>query len=220
MNEKPLPTIAILGGTGNEGPSLALRWARAGYPIIIGSRKLEKAKETAERLNQELGIDSILGLENPDAAKNAQICVLTVVATAHQVALKGLKDALQGKILVDATARVDYRDPKPPPPPSAASIAQKILGPGVRVVGAFQNVPAHTLRRELDKPVDTDVLVCSDDAMAAESVVQLANDGGMRAYFAGDLDNAIVAEGLTAILISLNKIYKVRTASIGISGIE
>lgn len=220
MNDEALPTIAILGGTGNEGPGLALRWARVGYPIVIGSRKLEKARDTAARLNEELGIESICGLENADAAKEAEICVLTVVATAHQAALKSLKDALQGKILVDATARVDFRDPTPPSPPSAARIAQEILGPDVRVVAAFQNVPAHALKQDLDQPVQTDVLVLSDDAEAADRVVQLAQDGGMRAYYAGGLDDAIVAEGLTAILINLNKIHNVRTASIGVRGID
>jgi NADPH-dependent F420 reductase len=139
--------------------------------------------------------------------------------SAHQSALVSLKDDLEGKILVDATARVDFRDPKPPVPPSAARIAQDILGNGVRVVAAFQNVPAHTLRKDLDQPIDTDVLVCADDSTAAEHVVKLAEDGGMRAYFAGGLDNAIVVEGLTSILISLNKNYGIKTATIQVTGI-
>jgi len=215
-----LPKIAILGGTGKEGPGLAMRWANAGYPVIIGSRKTEKAQETADRLNSQLGIKSISGKQNNAAARDAELCVLTVVQSAHQSALMSLKDDLEGKILVDATARVDFRDPRPPVPPSAARIAQDILGVGVQVVAAFQNVPAHALRIDLDKPIATDVLVCSDNAVAAQRVVGLANDGGMRAYFAGGLDNAIVVEGLTSILISLNKNYKVKTATIQVSGIN
>jgi len=197
-----------------------MRWATVGYPIIIGSRQLEKAQATAAELNTQLGLDTIAGLENGDAARQADICVLTVVQAAHQAALEGLKADLQGKILVDATARVDFRDPRPPAPPSAARLAQEILGPGVRVVAAFQNVPAHALKKDLGQSLETDVLVCADDLEAAESVIQLAGAGGMCAYYAGNLDNAIVVEGLTSILISLNKRYGVKTASIGVTGLE
>lgn len=121
------PVIAVLGGTGNEGPGLALRWANAGYKIIIGSRKQDKAEATAAELNEKLGIDSIIGMANADAARTADINVLTVVASAHQYALESLKDALQWKILVDATARLSFPDLKPPSPPSAAEIAQEIF---------------------------------------------------------------------------------------------
>ena len=109
-----LPIIAILGGTGKEGPGLALRWGSAGYPIIIGSRQLEKAETTAAELNAKLNVNTVRGLENGDAARQAEICILTVVQAAHQAALEGLVEDLQGKILVDATARVDFRDPRPP----------------------------------------------------------------------------------------------------------
>jgi hypothetical protein len=219
MSANPLPTIAILGGTGKEGPGLALRWASAGYPIIIGSRQQEKAEATAAELNAKLGIDTIRGMENSLAARQADLCVLTVVQAAHQSALEALKEDLQGKILVDATARVDFRDPRPPEPPSAGRIAQQILGPGVRVVAAFQNVPAHALKKNLGQSLDLDVLVCADDPQAAEEVIRLAEAGGMRGFYAGNLDNAIVVEGLTSILISLNARYGVKTASIGITGI-
>jgi len=215
-----LPIIAILGGTGKEGPGLAMRWARAGYSIIIGSRQLEKAQATAAELNAKLGLISIRGLENHDAVREADLCVLTVVQSAHSAALEDLKEVLQGKILVDATARVDFMDPKPPPPPSAARVAQNILGAGVRVVAAFQNVPAHALKKDLSQPLNTDVLVCADELAAAESVISLAKAGGMRAYYAGGLDNAIIVEGLTALLISINKQYKVKTASISVSGVN
>ena len=213
------PIIAVLGGTGNEGPGLAMRWANAGYKIIIGSRQKEKAEATAAELNQKLGIETITGMQNADAARSADISVLTVVASAHQPALEGLKDALQGKILVDATARLSFPNLDPPAPPSAAEIAQEILGPGVRVVAAFQNVPAHALR-DLDQPVPSDVLVCADDLEAAKQVIQLAKDGNMGAYYAGKLANAITVEGLTSLLIVMNKHHKVKTASIGITGIS
>ena len=97
--EKKKPKVAILGGTGNEGPGLAMRWAVAGYPIIIGSRVLERAQTTASDLNEQLDGVNIMGLINADAAKMADICVLTVVQSAHQLAVSGLKDELQGKSL-------------------------------------------------------------------------------------------------------------------------
>lgn len=205
MKEKPV--IAILGGTGKEGPGLALRWAKAGYKIIIGSRQEDKAKATAAELNQQLLIDSIEGRINEEAARAAGICVLTVAQTAQQEALVGLKQVLQGKILVDATARVDFRHPQPPSQPSAARMAQEILGQGTQVVAAFQNVPASALKKDLDEQVMTDVLVCADDVAAAEQVVALSEAGGMRAFYAGDLDNAVTVEGITALLICMNKHY-------------
>lgn len=217
MNQM-LPKIAILGGTGKEGPGLAMRWAMAGYTILIGSRQLEKAQGIASELCQKLGLTSIIGMENGPAARQADICVLTVVQVAHQEALQAIREDLQGKILVDATARVDFRDPHPPEAPSAARQAQTLLGSGVRVVAAFQNVPAHALRK-LDQPLETDVLVCSDDTDAAIQVIALAKAGGMRAYFAGGLDNAVVVEGMTALLIAINKHYGINNTSIQVSGI-
>jgi NADPH-dependent F420 reductase len=218
--DKPLPTIAILGGTGNEGPGLALRWANLGYPVVIGSRQKEKAQSTAARLNEQLESKIIEGFENGEAARKADICILTVVHTAHQQAIEGLKADLQGKILVDATARVDFRNPKPPSPPSAARMAQETLGPEVRVVAAFQNVPAAALHKNLDRLIEDDVLICADDPKDIELVSELVQALGMGAYYAGNLDNAIVVEGLTSILISMNKHYGSRTGSIRVSGIN
>jgi NADPH-dependent F420 reductase len=220
MPSKSLPTIAILGGTGKEGPGLALRWASVGYPIIIGSRQAEKAQSTAKELNEILGQTSIRGLENGPAARQADICVMTIVQEVHDAAVESLKQDLKGKILVDATARVDFRDPRPPDPPSAARIAQNILGPEVRLVAAFQNVPSHILKKNLGQQIDAEVLVCADDLEAAEEVVQLAEGGGMTAYYAGGLDNSVVIEGITSILISLNKYYGVKTASIHVTGLK
>jgi 8-hydroxy-5-deazaflavin:NADPH oxidoreductase len=225
MEDTILPTIAILGGTGKEGTGLALRWASAGYPIIIGSRQLEKAQGAAAELNDRLNsigladAPPVQGLENDQAARQADLCVLTVVQSAHQSAIEGLKDALQGKILVDATARVEFRDPHPPQPPSAARLAQDQLGPGATVVAAFQNVPASALKKKVGQPMELDVLVCADSVEAAEQVIKLVEAAGMNGYYAGDLDNAVVVEGLTSLLISLNKHYGGH-ASIGVTGIK
>ena len=220
-NGKPkLPLIAVLGGTGKEGSGLAMRWAHAGYPIIIGSRQQDRAKATADELNGLLALDTIRGMDNAAAAQAADICILTVVQSAHQEAILGLKAHLQGKILVDATARVDFKDARPPMPPAAARYAQNLLGPGVRVVAAFQNVSANLLKKNLDQPLNTDVLVCADDLEAAQQVIGLALAAGMRAFYAGDLDNAVVVEGLTAVLITLNKYYGTRAATINVTGLS
>lgn len=213
------PIIAILGGTGSEGKGLALRWAAVGYRIIIGSRQAERAARVAGEINHYLGLDTVVGKENRIAAGEADICVLTVQHSAHAQALEGLKDGLPGKILVDATSRVDYRNPAPPEPPSAAQQAQAMLDPSVRIVAAFQSVPAKTLSKSVGGRLDADVLVCSDDVEAAERVIRLANDAGMRGYYAGKLANAIVVEGLTSILISLNRHYGIKDASIMVTGI-
>jgi NADPH-dependent F420 reductase len=214
-----LPIIAIIGGTGKEGTGLATRWAAAGYMIVIGSRDIEKAKLTSDSINKRLGIESVIGLTNVGAVKMAEICVLTVVQSAHQQAIESLKDDLLGKILIDATSRVDYRDPHPPEPPSAGQQSQAILGPNVRVVAAFQNVPAQSLSRMIGQSMDADALVCSDDLDAAEQVINLVKAAGMRGYYAGRLANAIVVEGLTSILISMNQYYNIKNSSVRITGI-
>jgi len=212
-------TIAIIGGTGQLGPGLALRWAHAGHRVLIGSRQAEKAQSVAAELNKELGKDLIQGMENTAAAKQADLCVLTVVQDAHEAALKSVKDAVQGRILVDTTARLSFPDLTPPAPPAAACMAQDLLGAGVRVVAAFQTVPAASLRKNFAQPLDSDVLVCCDDAAAAEEVLGLARDAGLNGYFAGTLDKAIVVEGLTSILVSMNKHYKSRHGTIKVAGI-
>jgi len=198
------PKIAILGGTGKLGTGLALRWGSNGYPVIIGSRTEEKALAAAKKIREMTGQENIQGMENSRAAREGEISVLTVVAAAHQVALESLKDHLQGKILVDATARITFPDPKPPAPPSSAKIAQDLLGEDVRVVAAYQNVPASMLK-DLGKPIPSDILICSDDRDAADQVIELTRGAGMRAYYAGDLDLAVTVEGLTAVLVNLNK---------------
>jgi NADPH-dependent F420 reductase len=219
MTESNLPSIAILGGTGKEGSGLALRWARAGYNVIIGSRSAERAAQTAVEINAQLGTNNAQGLDNETACRTADIIVLTVPPEAQIDTLAGVKSLLAGKILVDATARVDAKDPKPPPGRAAAREAQDFLGAEVRVVAAFQNVPAHALKK-LDTELASDVMVCGDDPEARAQVVRLAEVAGMQAYEAGGLDNGIVVEGLTALIIAMNKRYKSKVGGIRVSGIN
>jgi NADPH-dependent F420 reductase len=145
--------------------------------------------------------------------------VLTVPPEAQLETLAGVKSLLAGKILVDATARVDAKDPKPPTGKSAAREAQDLLGVDVRVVAAFQNVPAHALKK-LDVELASDVMVCGDDPEARAQVVKLAEAAGMQAYEAGGLDNGIVVEGLTALIIAMNKRYKSKVGGVRVSGIN
>lgn len=220
MSEKMILTLAIIGGTGKLGPGLAMRWASAGYRVVIGSRKVEKAQRIAAELNEALGIETIMGLENKEAVTLADICILTVKADAHEAIVKQLKGVLNGKIIVDTTARVDFKDPKPPAPPSAASLAQEKFGTEARVVAAFQTVPAHRLTENLDQPLDLDVLVCSDDRDAAQEVMMLAEGADMKAFYAGGLDNSITLEGISALLINLNNAHDSKTASFKVSGLS
>ena len=215
-------TIAVLGGTGNEGPGLALRWAKSGqYKVIIGSRQAEKGQRVAAELNERLGQNLIEGMANDDAAANAELCILTVPYKAQGPTLAGLKDLLQGKTLVDVT--VPLAPPKVshvnvPAGGSAGLEAQAILGDGVHVVSAFQNVGAAHLAED-DSHIDCDVLVCGDDKAAKAEAIALAEAAGMRGIDAGPLKNSVVVEGLTAVLIGINIRHKSKGAGIKITGI-
>jgi NADPH-dependent F420 reductase len=215
-------TIAVIGGTGHEGPGLALRWAKSGqYQVIIGSRQPEKARRVAAELNERLGRDVMCGMTNPDATAAADLVVLTVPYSAHAPTLESIRDHLAGKILVDVS--VPLQPPEVtrvhiPAGGSAAAEAQALLGDAVRVVAAFQNVGAAHLK-DPDQPIDCDVLVCGDDQAAKAEAIALARAVGARGLDAGPLQNAVVIEGLTAVLIGINQRYKVRSAGIRISGL-
>jgi NADPH-dependent F420 reductase len=216
-------TLAVIGGTGKEGSGLILRWARSGYRVLIGSRDAGRAETKAHELNEILGDTLVRGMNNVDAAVQADIIVLSVPYAAHRPILESIKDAVQGKILIDVTVPL-----QPPairtvhvPEGTAASLeAQSFLGDGVRVVAAFQNVGAAHLV-ELQYPVNLDVLVCGDDDDAKNEVFQLISAiEGMRPIDAGPLANAVAAEALTPVLLYINKRYQVIGAGIRITGLE
>jgi NADPH-dependent F420 reductase len=215
-------TIAVLGGSGKEGGGLALRWAHAGHTVIIGSRTAERAEEGAAQIRAALGgAGTVRGLPNLDAAAAADIVVLSVPFAGQQATVREVAPALAGKILIDVT--VPLVPPKVsrvqlPEGGSAVEAVQKLLGEGVRVVSAFQNISAHHLTK-LDEQIECDVLVCADDPEAAEEVVDLAREIGLTAWNAGPLCNSVVAEGLTSVLISLNRRYKVPGAGIRLTGL-
>ena len=214
--------IAVLGGTGKEGSGLALRWAAAGYDVTLGSRELEKAQRAAAELNTMLGQDIVRGMTNRDAATQADVVVVTVPYAAHAATIESVKDVAQGKVLVDVTVPLDpqnVRRVKMPAAGSASVEAQQLLGEGVKVVAAFQNISAEHLR-SLDHEIECDVLVCGNDKDAKQQVIELAQAARIQAWDAGPIENAMVVEGLTSVLINLNIKHKVKAAGIRITGVE
>ncbi len=217
-----LLTVAILGGTGKEGKGLAYRWAKAGYRILIGSRDATRAQQTAEDLLQRLNGDALIeGGTNLEVAQRADIVVLTVPYSAHAATLETVKEALQGKLLIDVT--VPLVPPKVstvqmPPAGSAAQEARQILGPGVEVCTAFQNISYELLLT--DEPIDCDVLVTGSSKDARAETLKLVEAAGLRGWDAGPLENSVVVEGLTSVLIYLNKRYGSTHAGIKITGVE
>jgi 8-hydroxy-5-deazaflavin:NADPH oxidoreductase len=219
--ERSIVTVAVLGGTGKEGSALAMRWALHGYGVIIGSRDGERAQSRAAELNQQLGGDYLTGMENGAAAQQAVVVVLTVPYSAHHDTLTSVKPYLDGKILVDVT--VPMNPPKVrtvfiPEGKAAALEARALLGEGVRIVSAFQNV-SHEKLIDPHAPVDCDILITGDDDEAKQEVIRLVEAAGMRGIDAGSLDNAVAAEALTPVLLYINRKYKVVGAGIRITGI-
>lgn len=211
--------IAIIGGTGDLGSGLAMRWARAGHRVIIGSRDCDRAAAKAAEFSQLAGTP-IAGAENAAAADEGEIVVMTVPYASHAATLEAVRPHLSGKIMIDVTVPLmppKVRTVQLPEGGSVAKAVQKELGEEVRVVSAFQNVAAAHLA-DLEHDIDCDVLVCGNDRQARASVIGLAEDAGMKAWHAGRIDNSAVAEGLTSILIFLNGSYKIDGAGIRISG--
>jgi len=216
-----MQTVSVIGGSGELGSGLALRWARAGVPVIIGSRDAERAAGVAEELNSQTGNDLARGMNNLDAAKSGDIVVITVKFNHHTATLEELRPALTGKIVIDTTvplvppkvARVQL-----PSEGSAAVIAQSVLGDEISVVSAFQNVSAASLKSE--HAPDCDVLVTGNSPEARDVVVALAEQAGFKAWHAGPLQNSAATEALTSLLIFMNKRYKSDHTGLRITGIS
>ena len=214
--------IGIVGGTGKEGKGLAYRWVQAGHQVIIGSRQFEKAQRAVDTVNEMLGEESELlsGMENQDAVEACDIAVITVPYAAHRPTLELLKDVLDGKIVVDVVVPIvppKVTKVQMPPEGSAAQEAQAILGDNCNVVDAFQNISHERLLGEGD--VDCDVLVAGKGKAAREVVLGLVADTGLKGRDAGPIENCVVVEGLTSILIGLNIQHKVHASGIRITGI-
>ncbi|WP_398473668.1 NADPH-dependent F420 reductase [Tardiphaga sp.] len=219
MSETPLPTLSIVGGTGDLGSGLARSWSRAGYTVVLGSRSSERAEEMASLLRSE-GFTSVAGETNAAAAAKSDIVIVAVPFSNYEASLAEIKDAAKSKIVV--TAVVPLVPPKVsvvqlPAAGSAAVIAQSQLDPSTRVVGAFHNVGSQKLHA--GSKADCDVLVFGDDADARTEVIKLADAVSNRGVDGGALANAAAAEALTSVLIWINRKYKVKGAGITISGL-
>ena len=225
MSSNTSPSIGIVGGTGDLGRGLALRLAKAGHAIWVGSRKADQALEAADALKAELasrGVaePTIEGMDTVAAAERGDIVFVTVPFGAHTPTLESIREAVQAKVLVDVTgplvpprvARVQL-----PPEGSAGMIAQTLLGEAVQVVSAFQNVAAAHLQADMEIPCD--VLVTGNEKTARQTVIELIEAIGMRGFHAGLIHNAAAAEALTSVLININKQYKTH-AGLRLTGID
>jgi NADPH-dependent F420 reductase len=212
--------IGIIGGTGKEGNGLAVRWARAGHTVLLGSREAARAQARAAEMRAE-GHGAVEGGDNAWAAAGAEVVVVTVPYAAHGDTMRAIKDAVAGKVLIDIT--VPLRPPKVsrvqlPPGQAAALEAQAIVGAATPVAAALHHVSSTHLA-DPAYPIDCDVLIAADDERARATALSLVGDLGLRALDAGPLQNAIALESLTPVLIHLNKRYGSQSTGIRFSNI-
>jgi NADPH-dependent F420 reductase len=212
--------IGFIGGTGEEGMGLAYRFALAGHECIIGSRSVEKAEAAVAELREKDASLPISGATNEEAAAAAGIIVVTTPYTAQAATLPSLAQATAGKIIISTVVPMSFEDGKaaliPVPEGSAAQQEQALL-PGATIVAAFQNLSAKKLLK--GGPLEADVIVCADNAEARTSVMELTQAiEGVRGVNGGALANAQMVEGITVLLVSVNRAYKTQ-AGIRIAGI-
>ena len=214
--------IAILGGTGDEGLGLAMRWTKSGDEVIIGSRSEERALEAAHKVREVVPFGHVTGMANDAAAETAEVVIVSVPYGGQRDTLTALAPALAGKIVISVVVPLQFGKGGPKPvrvtEGSAAEEAWAIL-PDSRFASAFHNLSATKLM-EVDSSLDCDVVVCSDDAEAKRVAFELAEKlEGVRALDGGGLGYSSVVEDLTALLISMNRRYKAH-ASVKFTGID
>ncbi len=210
-------SVAIVGGTGNLGSALALRLGAPGVKIIIGSRDAAKARNAVETLKPKLRAGEMVGMTNQEAVKDANFVVIAVPYEGQAQMVQDLKGQVAGKIIIDTVVPLNKVKPFVPPAGSALQEAQQILGDEAPVIGALHNISAVDLG-DIDAPLG-DVLVCGDNAEAKQQVMEIITRIGAAAYDAGPASNAYVIEGLTGVIIALNRKYKSKHGSIKITGI-
>ena len=210
-------SVAIVGGTGNLGSALALRLGAPGVKVIIGSRDAEKAKNAVETLKPKLRAGEITGTTNKEAVKEANFVVIAVPYEGHATMVSDLKGQLAGKIVIDTVVPLKKITPFVPAAGSALQEAQQILGDEAPVIGALHNISAVDLG-DVDSPLG-DVLVCGDNAEAKQKVMEIIERIGATAFDGGPSSHAYVIEGLTGVIIYLNRKYKSKHGSIKIAGI-
>lgn len=226
--------IAIIGGTGDLGFGLALRWAHVGAEVIIGSRDEARANEAVARVQDSLKAHGsadarralVRGMENAQAAAQASVVVLAVPITVQASILKSIRGSLKNAVLVDATVPLAAALGGKPTrmlklwQGSAAEQARELLPPATPVVSAFHNVSAEVLQ-DLSARPDCDILVCGDDEAAKRVVFPLISlIPGLRPIDAGPLEMSGIVESITALLISVNRRYHVKHSGIRLTGSE
>jgi NADPH-dependent F420 reductase len=209
--------VGVLGGTGSQGRGLALRLARGGVTVVLGSRDAARAEEAAATIGS-----GVTGTDNASCAAAADVVIVAVPYEGHRETLAAVRDELAGKIVVDCVNALGFGKQGPfaldVPDGSACQEAAATL-PGSTVIGAFQNLSAEVLLDEAITSVDADVLVLGEDRAAIEKVIALADViPGVRGIYGGRLRNAGQVESLTANLIAINRRYKTH-ASIRITGV-
>ncbi len=219
--------IAVIGGTGDLGFGLALRWARAGAEVLIGSRDEKKAQDAAQRVKDTLKSAALVsGFENTQACAQAKIVVLAVPFTGQVSILKSIRDFLKDAILIDTTVPLAATFGGKATrvvsvwQGSAAAQARELVPPTTPVVAAFHNLSAETLQNLSTTP-DCDILVCGDDKQAKQTVFSLVKlIPGLRPIDAGPLEMSRIVESLTALLISVNIRYRIHHSGIRITGLN
>jgi NADPH-dependent F420 reductase len=211
-------TVAIVGGTGNLGGALALRLGAPGVKVIIGSRDAQKAHNAVETLRPKMRAGELEGMTNQQAVKAAGFVVIAVPYEGQAQMIQDLKGQVAGKIIIDSVVPLNKVKPFVPPAGSALQEAQQILGDEAPVIGALHNISAVDLG-DVDSPLG-DVLVCGDNAEAKQKVMDIIGRIGARPFDGGPASNAYVIEGITGVIIYLNRKYKSKHGSIKITGID
>ena len=204
--------IAILGGTGDLGLGLAVRFSEAGHHVVLGSRDAERGRTIAAGLQRA----NVSGAENAEAARAADVVILTIPFKGHAEFLTAVSGALEDKIVVDTTVSMGPKRAFMPPAAGSAAAEAQVLLPRAHVVAAFHTLSAHLLA-DTARALDQDVLVCGRDAASKATVLDLTATIGARGVDAGGLDAAATLEALAVLLINLNIRYRTRDLGIRIA---
>lgn len=221
--------IAVIGGTGDQGLGLALRYAKVGEDVVIGSRKAEKAENAVAEIENLLGhsVKNLEGMSNPDAAVVSDVLILTVPLQAQKPTLDSIKEYVDGKIIIDATAPLNSNIGGSPMEfievweGSAAERTVAILkGKDVAIVSAYSNISSSSLMNH-EKDIDCDCLVCGNNDEAKLKAMELVNKlPGVKAIDCGDISRSRIVEKITPLLIGLNIKNRTHYAGIRITGLD
>lgn len=200
--------IAIIGGTGDMGYGLALRLAKAGHRVIIGSRTAERAEEAAKAARDTTGSATVSGAENAQAVAQAELVILSVPSAGHRATVESLREALTGKPVLDITVPLAFKPLRYAPPAEGSNALETaaILGEGCRLASGLHTISA-TLLSDLEHPVEANALVVGNDQELKDTVLNLSREIGITAYDAGTLNLSCALESQTPMLIGMNKRY-------------